>query len=84
MILKRDKTRADLFSVLNSFESKSSAESINEMDPKEHSSLKNIGLTISSVTVDRKGISTKEFQEGVVLYSLPHSQRRKLSDFLFM
>ena len=83
VILKRDRTRADLFSILNSFESNASAESRNALNSEEHSSLQNIGLTISAVTVDRKGISTKEFREDVVQGSAPR-RRRKLSDYLFM
>jgi hypothetical protein len=84
VILKRDKTRADLFSILNSFQSNASAESRNALNSAEHSSLKNIGLTISAVTVDRKGISTKEFREDVVQGSVPNARRRKLADYLFM
>lgn len=84
VILKRDKTRADLFSILNSFESNASAESRNALNSEDNSSLKNIGLTISAVTVDRKGISTKEYRDDVVQGSSSQTRRRKLADYLFM
>lgn len=102
VILKRGSVRSDLFTILTSFKpsnpppSSSSASSKN--DSESHSSydstFNNNGLTISTVTIDTKGISTKEFVENndtpistltsTSVSRIPHAKTRRLADYLFL
>ena len=80
VILKRDRTRSDLFNALNAF----NTSDIGSLSTEDCSVLKSNGLTISSITVDVKGIATKEFRDDSVSGSAGDFNRRQLADFLFL
>jgi hypothetical protein len=99
VILKRGSVRSDLFTILTSFKpfsppSSSSASSKNGSEARSSydSTFSNNGLTISTVTVDTKGISTKELVENddtststsTSMPRIPHANTRRLADYLFL
>lgn len=105
VILKRGSARSDLFTILTSFKpstppfssfssSSSSASFKNDSEARSSydSTFNNNGLTISTVTIDIKGISTKEFIEiddtpiltSTSMSRIPHANTRRLADYLFL
>lgn len=80
VILRRDRTRKDLFNALNAF----NPSDIGSLSAEDCSVLRSNGLTISSVTVDVKGIATKEFQDEPVTGSSDDSVKGRLADYLFL
>ena len=98
VILKRGSVRSDLFTILTSFKpsnpssSSASAKSDSEARSSYDSTFNNNGLTISTVTIDTKGISTKEFVENddtqastsTSMSRIPHANTRRLADYLFL
>ena len=77
VILKEKKTRADLFAKLNEFASQ--GQKINENESCKD-------LSISSIIIDTKGISTKDYHE-LQQYKNADNDKiktRKLADYLFL
>ena len=77
VILKEKKNRADLFAKLNEFTSQRTKIEGNDF---------NKDLSISSIIIDTKGISTKEFHETQQLRDAVDDRikSRKLADYLFL
>lgn len=102
VILKRGSVRSDLFTILTSFQpsntssSSSSSSSSGNQALNYDSVFHNNGLNISSVSIDTKGITTKEFLDNdnastststltLTLPSrIPHTNTRRLADYLFL
>ena len=103
IILKRGSVRSDLFTILTSFQpsntssspsSSSSSSSSGNQALNYDSVFHNNGLNISSVSIDTKGITTKEFLDNdnastststLTLPSrIPHTNTRRLADYLHL
>ena len=105
MILKRGSVRSDLFTILTSFQpsnassvpsstsSSSSASKSGNQALNYDSVFHNNGLNISSVSIDTKGITTKEFNDNdndnaststSTSSRIPHTNTRRLADYLYL
>ena len=103
VILKRGSVRSDLFTILTSFKPSnpppsccSSSKNNIETRSSYDSTFNNNGLTISTVTIDTKGISNKEYVENddtpssssssssTSMSRIPHANTRRLADYLFL
>lgn len=99
MILKRGSVRSDLFTILTSFQrsntssSSSSSSTSKSGNPALNydSVFHNNGLNISSVSIDTKGITTKEFIDNdnaststLSTARIPHTNTRRLADYLYL
>ena len=90
VILKRNQTRADLFTALTTFNSINRIRQnrihnngiVNQNDSKEDIPSFDNDLSIYSVVIDTKGISTQEFY--IAESSAQSEFRKKLSDYLFL
>lgn len=88
VILKRNNSRADLFAILNEFTAskqlkmnKSSRQENEQQNERAFTS--NNDLSINSVIIDTKGITTKEFNE-VQEDKDDKYKVRKLAEYLFL
>ena len=94
VILKRGRVRSDLFTTLTSYQPTSSpSSSSNEKKSQtvnNDSAFNRNGLNISSVSIDTKGITTKEHYENddasisTSTLRIPHANSRRLADYLFL
>lgn len=103
IILKRGSVRSDLFTILTSFQpsntsafpssSSSSSSSTGSQALHYDSVFHNNGLNISSVSIDTKGITTKEFPDidnaststsTSSTARIPHTNTRRLADYLYL
>ena len=98
MILKRGSVRSDLFTILTSFQRSNTSSSSSSSTSKSgnpalnyDSVFHNNGLNISSVSIDTKGITTKEFIDNdnaststLSTARIPHTNTRRLADYLYL